>query len=136
MNIVPEKVCLTGEVRSRQEKLLKKYVQRIYKVCEKYCQRYKAKLVFKNERLYNGYRISQNSPIFQYLTQAYAHFGVKPQAFATGGGQDANIFNAGGVPTVNIGCGMKDPHTVKESLDLAEFKQAAALMLRLAAPQS
>ena len=48
------------------------------------------------------------------------------------GGVDANWLTAHGLPTVTIGCGQSNAHTVKETLDLAHFHTACRIGLRLA----
>jgi len=39
---------------------------------------------------------------------------------------------ARGIPTVTLGCGQENGHTVSERLDLAEFRRACRIALRLA----
>ncbi len=48
------------------------------------------------------------------------------------GGLDANWLTARGIPSVTMGCGQRDPHTVKETLDLEDFEGACRIALRLA----
>ena len=50
----------------------------------------------------------------------------------TNGGLDANWLNARGIPTVTLGCGQNNIHTVEEWLDLVEFHRARRIALRLA----
>lgn len=47
---------------------------------------------------------------------------------ATGGGCDANVFNARGLQVANLGTGMREIHTVKEWLDLRDVAAAAELV--------
>ena len=48
------------------------------------------------------------------------------------GGLDANWLSARGIPTVSLGCGQKNQHTVAEWLDVSEFRIACDIALRLA----
>jgi tripeptide aminopeptidase len=48
------------------------------------------------------------------------------------GGLDANWLTARGIPTVSLGCGQHNIHTVDEWLDLVEFHRARRIALRLA----
>ena len=50
----------------------------------------------------------------------------------TNGGLDANWLTAHGIPTVTLGCGQNNIHTVDEWLDLVEFHRARRIALRLA----
>jgi tripeptide aminopeptidase len=49
----------------------------------------------------------------------------------TGGGADANIFFDKGIVTGVIGTGMKDMHTVRESVSLDDMVKTAELMLEI-----
>jgi tripeptide aminopeptidase len=50
----------------------------------------------------------------------------------TNGGLDANWLTVHGIPTVTLGCGQRNIHTVAEELDIAEFHTARRIALRLA----
>ena len=63
--------------------------------------------------------------------------GLEPELHASGGGSDANILNARGLPTVNLSAGMLQVHSPDEhcSLDDLERLCGAALRLILMAPE-
>jgi len=42
---------------------------------------------------------------------------------------------ARGLPTVTLGCGQSAAHTTRERLDLAEFRRACRIALKLATAQ-
>ena len=48
------------------------------------------------------------------------------------GGLDANWMVAHGIPTVTLGCGQQDIHTVTESLHVESYLQACRIGLQLA----
>jgi tripeptide aminopeptidase len=50
----------------------------------------------------------------------------------TNGGLDANWITVHGIPTVTLGCGQRNIHTVSEELDIAQFHAARRIALRLA----
>jgi tripeptide aminopeptidase len=58
--------------------------------------------------------------------------GRQPYRAITNGGLDANWLTARGIPTVTLGCGQMFPHTVREQLDVAAFRSACRVGLRLA----
>jgi tripeptide aminopeptidase len=60
--------------------------------------------------------------------QALEACGHRPQLVTSGGGVDANVLNAAGIPTVNLGNGMRDIHTPDESIAVADLEA----MLRVA----
>ena len=58
--------------------------------------------------------------------------GREPELAVSNGGLDANWLTARGIPTVTLGCGQRNIHTVKEELDIADFHLARRIALRLA----
>jgi tripeptide aminopeptidase len=48
---------------------------------------------------------------------------------ATGGGSDANVYAARGLEIANLGCGMRDIHTVNEWVDLKDLYTTASIVL-------
>ncbi len=58
--------------------------------------------------------------------------GLKPSTRLTNGGLDANWLTANGLPTVTLGCGQQDSHTVKESLEIKNYLNACRIALLLA----
>jgi len=58
--------------------------------------------------------------------------GHEPELAISNGGLDANWLTAHGIPTVTLGCGQRNIHSVHEELDVAEFHTARRIALRLA----
>jgi len=61
--------------------------------------------------------------------------GNNPNVRATNGGLDANWMVRHGIPTVTLGAGQNEAHTVDEWVDLTEFESACRLAFGLAAGQ-
>ena len=55
-----------------------------------------------------------------------------PEYRIADGGLDANSLTARGLPTVTMGVGQRNAHTVNETLDLDDFELACRVVLRLA----
>jgi tripeptide aminopeptidase len=51
---------------------------------------------------------------------------------AGGGGSDANVFNAAGLPAAVVGCGMEKPHSVDERISLEALYKLGELATALA----
>jgi tripeptide aminopeptidase len=58
--------------------------------------------------------------------------GGRPEYRIADGGLDANSLTARGLPTVTLGVGQRNAHTVKETLELDDFELACRVVLRLA----
>ena len=61
----------------------------------------------------------------KHAKRAAESIGLKPTTVFSNGGLDANWFVKHGVPTVTIGAGQYEIHTVKEYVDLPEFCKGA-----------
>jgi tripeptide aminopeptidase len=57
---------------------------------------------------------------------------LSPQLYISNGGLDANWMTAHGLPTVTLGAGQMEIHTVDEKLDINAFYDSCRLALMLA----
>jgi tripeptide aminopeptidase len=48
---------------------------------------------------------------------------------STGGGSDANVFTARGLEIANLGCGMREIHTVNEWVNMNDIVSTAELLV-------
>ena len=64
--------------------------------------------------------------------QAVEALGMTPTSVFSNGGLDANWLDKHGVPTVTIGAGQYEIHTIKEYVDLPEFARGCRLAIELA----
>jgi tripeptide aminopeptidase len=115
-NIVPERCSLLGEARSLSaataEALVAEMVDRCYDaandpVCE--CD---ADVTV--ERLFEGYRHKGSSPQVLAAEAALRACGYEPHRILTGGGSDANAFEAAGFPCTNLANGTERNHETTE----------------------
>ncbi len=87
---------------------------------------------FNAELRYESFRLPQNSEVVTAAAAAVRRAGLTPDYVIGNGGLDANWMTAHGLPTVTLGCGQHDIHTVNESLDVNEFFTACDIALDLA----
>jgi len=81
---------------------------------------------------YEAFKLADDDPGVLAAEAAVAAAGGSPLRAISNGGLDANWMTARQIPTVTLGCGQENPHTVAERLDLAEFHRACQIALRLA----
>ncbi len=81
---------------------------------------------------YEAFRLADDEPCVLAAEAAIRSVGLEPERVVTNGGLDANWLTARGIPTVTLGCGQVNVHTVNEQLDLAAFERACRIGLRLA----
>ena len=63
---------------------------------------------------YRGFALTGRSPVVRLSKAAVAAIGLEPHVKTAGGGSDANILNAQGLPTVNLDAGMMQVHSPAE----------------------
>lgn len=132
-NIVPDRIELVGEVRSRNVRKLERHTRAIKNAFEKTLRGTGAQLDFRVTRAYNQYSFGKQDRFVRRIAQALKKIGRKPNYRATMGGSDANIWNAKGIKTVVVSVGYEQIHTTAEYLPIAELVKAAELVQTLAA---
>ena len=85
---------------------------------------------------YESFRLQEDAPCIAAAEEAVKATGSAPVRAISNGGLDANWLTARGLPTVTLGCGQENPHTVREALNLAFFEQACRIGLKLATGQT
>jgi tripeptide aminopeptidase len=66
------------------------------------------------EELFRGYRVAKSAPPVQAACRALEELGIEPQFIPTGGGSDANAFQARGFACVNLANGTEANHQPDE----------------------
>jgi tripeptide aminopeptidase len=130
-NIVPDKVTLKGEVRSRNEEKLEKYTERLKKITEDTAREFKAKAEVKIYREYYCYHLSSGDQVVKISMKAAKDMGLQPELCPSGGGSDANVFNKKGFPSVVLAVGMERVHTVDEYILVNNLKKTAEYVLSI-----
>jgi len=130
-NIVPDKVTLKGEVRSRKEEKLEKYTEQLKKITEDTAQEFKAKAEVKINREYSCYNLSSDNQVVKISMKAAKDMGLQPELCPSGGGSDANVFNEKGFPSVVLSVGMEKVHTVDEYILVKNLKNTAEYVLSI-----
>jgi tripeptide aminopeptidase len=91
-----------------------------------------AALAFTHTPSYPPFNLDESSPVVRRATRAMTMLGLRPNYLFSNGGLDANWLDKHGVPTVTIGAGQAEIHTIKEYVNLPEFATGCRLALLLA----
>ena len=75
------------------------------------------------EENYRGYRFDEADPIVQLGFGALEEAGFSPRLVDCGGGADANVFNAHGLPCLNLANGMARVHTPDEEIAVGDLER-------------
>jgi tripeptide aminopeptidase len=83
------------------------------------------------ERLFEGYRHSANAPQVAAAEAALRACGYAPRRILTGGGSDANAFEAAGFPCTNLANGTERNHEPTERVSVAALEGMLDVVLAL-----
>ena len=91
-----------------------------------------AEVKFSRVPAYPPFRLPEDAPIRKRAAEALGALGIAPNFIFSNGGLDANWLDKHGVPTITIGAGQAEIHTIKEYVDLREFERGCRLAILLA----
>jgi tripeptide aminopeptidase len=138
-NIVPNLVKVKGEVRSHDEEKLDKITNEIVFSFNDVIENYKKtnpndelpRVDINIKKDFHRTHIPDDHPVIKLATRAAENLGRKMVTKTTGGGADANIFFEKGIFTGVLGTGMRDMHTVRESVKLDDMVRTTELLLEI-----
>jgi tripeptide aminopeptidase len=133
-NIVAANCELAGEARSRRETKLSRQTKRMVRALERAARKHHAQVRVDVQRGYDLFRFSPRDEVIRYVKAAIERVGRTPTLGATGGGSDANIFNAHGIAAVPVSIGYEKIHTTEEFMPIGELVKTAELVVELARP--
>jgi tripeptide aminopeptidase len=130
-NIVPDRVEMAGEARSRNEEKLETQMKAMTDALKKAASRHGATVEIDVERSYSTFELSEEDGIVQKAVAAAKALGLTPVLVPSGGGSDANIFNAAGIATINVSTGMEKVHTTEERIAVGDLVKSAEFLLSI-----
>jgi len=138
-NIVPNLVKVKGEVRSHDDEKLDNITNKIVFSFTEAIENYKKmnangelpRVEINIKKDFPRTHIPDDHPVIKLATRAAENLGRKMKTKTTGGGADANIFFEKGIFTGVLGTGMRDMHTVRESVKLDDMVRTTELLLEI-----
>ncbi len=139
-NIVPNRVVVKGETRSRSLAKLDAQSAHMRSCFEEAAARHRvtvegrehaARIEARIDRGYERLDLGDDTPIVRLMTKAAARLRRQFRTRATGGGCDANVFAGRGLEVANLGCGMRAIHTVSEWVDVNDIVATTELLVAL-----
>lgn len=130
-NIVCDHVKILAETRSLAKDKMDKQVKRMTEAFESTAEEMGGKADVQADFMYPGYRFSADDAVVQLAAKAIETVGRTPQLLQSGGGSDANVICGKGIPTINLGVGYENIHTVKEKIAIDELVKTCELVLAL-----
>lgn len=118
INVVPNKIVLSGELRSYNKVQFKNKLKRIEDVFNNQSNKYKTKIIFKTSGFCPGYIHNTFSEFIKNISNIFKDLNIKTQFDDSFGVSDANILNSHGIETINLGDGIINPHTTDEQVEI------------------
>jgi tripeptide aminopeptidase len=136
--VVTESVKLKAEARSHDPKFRGQIIKAFERAFQNAAKEIKSSegkrgsVRFDGRLDYEAYLIDSKHECVKLAEAAVTAVGREPVQAVSNGGLDANWLNAHGIVTVTLGCGQVNVHTTSEMLDLAAYRDACRIGLRLA----
>lgn len=130
-NVVPEKIFLSGEVRSNTMGKVEKYISMISKKFNEEAKKLNGLIEFNWEWDFKPYKVPTNSLIIKEIINAISSAGLLPEHSISKGGSDANSFNENGIDAINLGTGAQNPHSNDEYILYEDFQKSYNIAYQL-----
>ena len=118
-NVVPERARLLAEVRSVDPDRAEEVLAGVINALHDGASHGECDVDVVTSRQVTGYRQRPSSPAVAAAEAALRARGFEPRRIATGGASDANVFEAAGLPCVNIANGTENNHEPTERVSVA-----------------
>ena len=139
-NQVTDHVFVSGESRSHDKAFLSRITAAWRDAFEQAARSVTSsagqcgRIEFRAETDYEAFEMPKDSPPVELAAERVrAVLGVEAEYLVANGGLDANYLNAKGLPTVTLGAGQHNPHTVDEYVDVQEYLDGCRTIAAIAA---
>ncbi len=130
-NIVTPKAEVVFEVRSLNIEKLNRQADYMIKCMEDAASSFNTTVDIVKRKSYEPYNIDETANIVQKFSKAFELCDITPSIVSSGGGSDANNFNANGITAVVASTGMEKVHTLNEYIKKSDLIMCANSLLKL-----
>ena len=130
-NVVPERCRIELEARSIDPDKATRTVERMVDALTDAASDAECDVETHIEQQFRAYRIQRSAPPAAAACAALERLGIEPQYVPTGGGSDANVFNAAGLPCLNVANGTARNHEPDEFVTVEALELALDVALTL-----
>lgn len=131
INTIPPQITVLGEVRSYQKHLFEKHIEKINYLFMQESVDNKIKFKFSLDGYCPGYTHKKTDPLIKKIKSIFKQNDIKPKYYRYSGISDANILNAKGIKTINLGDGVENPHTEKEQIAVSDLNQLNKIISKI-----
>jgi tripeptide aminopeptidase len=130
-NVVPEWCSFTAEVRSHDERKAVGLAREMLESAAFAASLADCEVESEVRPSFPGYRFREGDAPVRLAAAALERCGYTPSYALSGGGADANVFNARGLQCVNLANGMMEIHTPDEHIAVADLEGMVNVTLAL-----
>ena len=130
-NVVPEWCAFQAEVRSHDEAKAVELVREMLETAAFAASLGDCEVETEVRPSFPGYRLRESDSEVQLAAAALERAGYTPSYVLSGGGADANVFNARGLRCVNLANAMAEIHTPDEHIAIADLEGMVEVTLAL-----
>jgi tripeptide aminopeptidase len=130
-NVVPERCSFQAEVRSQDERKATELVREMLETAAYAASLADCEVESEVRPSFPGYRFRESDPVVRLAAEALSACGFEPSYALSGGGADANVFNARGLSCLNLANGMMEIHTPDEHIAVADLEAMVEVTLAL-----
>jgi tripeptide aminopeptidase len=130
-NVVPEWCSFSAEVRSHDEAKAIELAREMIETAAFAASLAECELETEVRESFPGYRFREFDPPVRLAATALERAGYDVSYVLSGGGADANVFNARGLRCVNLANGMAEIHTPDEHIAVADLEGMVDVTLGL-----
>lgn len=135
-NIVPNQVVIQGEARSHSDHKLEQVCADVQAALETTVARYQfedlgAAYEYSQNTEYKAFRVEEDAEAVKLAKTVLHGMNLPVNCVVGGGGSDANIISAAGIPMIIVGTGMNRYHTVNEYIEIADLEAGQTFVFEL-----
>ena len=130
-NVVPPRVEMIGEIRSDNNERADEIENQMLQIFNQTLEGSGASFDFQSQWDFQPYEIGEDAPVRKHLVKCISNLGLQAQPSSSFGGSDANVLNAKGIPTINLGIGAQNPHSNDEFILYDDLINSTRIALEL-----
>jgi tripeptide aminopeptidase len=130
-NVVAPECVLHGEIRAVDDVEIQRLLSQTEALFRQVSDSYGATLIFESIRDFGPYQHADDSPMVQRIEAALTEAGLEVKPLRYTGGSDANVLNARGYPSINIGIGAQNPHADDEFILIEDLHSSSRVIRNL-----
>ena len=123
VNVVAERCVVRAEARSRDEQKLAAQVAAMVEAITVAAAETGVDVEIDVREDFHGYTHAADALLLRIADAALAEAGLEARLIGGGGGSDANVFNARGLPALTLGVGFERTHSPHEYIPLERLDQ-------------